>query len=187
MTIIRLLNQNSSALNPLQMMIENHDEWTYLSEASADAIAKNSLPQGLAEQTGIQDYLIVPWEIAKTPSEAWKPRAHLGVCFPNDGDLSLLAGCLDRFQLIVLDFPSFTDGRSYSIASTLKQIYAYQGELRARGDILMDQLHFMWRCGFDSLEVKNVKLANDIINHPLPFTDFYQHAAQGGEPVYRMR
>ena len=169
-----------------QMTIAEHDPWTHLPEASSEPSESSS------EQATSQDYLIVPWGIWQADAESYRHIKHLAVHFPNDGDLTLLGDQLDQLpiqqlKMIVLDFPSFTDGRSYSIASALRQQYHYQGELRAVGEVLVDQVHFMWRCGFDSLAVQDAELAKTIINQPMPFTAFYQKAIQGDEPVYKKR
>ena len=57
-----------------------------------------------------------------------------------------------HLSLIVLAFPAFTDGRSYSIARALR-LNGYRGELRAEGNVLPDQLQFMKQVGFDSFVV----------------------------------
>ncbi len=171
MTIIRILNQSAPA-RP-EMILDQDDPWVYLSE--------------LSQQTVDHDYLIVPWQDWQADPESFSHIQHLAIQFPNDGDLEVLKNQLDQIQMLVLDFPAFTDGRSYSIASTLKQQYYYQGELRATGDILPDQIHFMWRCGFDSLEVKDDSLAEVIINKSPPFTAFYQTAIKGERPIYKQR
>lgn len=55
---------------------------------------------------------------------------------------------------IAIDFPAFTDGRGYSHAQVLRQHLNYRGELRAVGDVLIDTVFYMARCGFDSFAVK---------------------------------
>lgn len=62
---------------------------------------------------------------------------------------------IDRLCLVALAFPAFNDGRSYSKAHLLRGRHGYRGELRATGDILIDQLPHMLRCGFTSFEVRN--------------------------------
>ncbi len=57
--------------------------------------------------------------------------------------------------LIALDFPKFADGRAFSFAQLLRQRFEYKGELRAIGDVLLDELALMLRCGFDSFEIVN--------------------------------
>lgn len=67
---------------------------------------------------------------------------------PGDDVLELLPH-LDRIALVEVNFPSFGDGRGYSAARTLREA-GYTGEIRAVGDVLVDQLSNMRRCGFDS-------------------------------------
>lgn len=76
----------------------------------------------------------------------------VGVQLTNTDDPRALAGKLDGLDLIALQFPSFTDGRAYSQARCLRQDLAYDGYIRACGDVLQDQLAYMQRCGFDCFE-----------------------------------
>ena len=66
----------------------------------------------------------------------------------NDVDPSTVA--LDGVERIDLQFPKFTDGRAYSQAFLLRRRLGFQGELRATGDVLIDQLVQMQRSGFDA-------------------------------------
>ena len=66
-----------------------------------------------------------------------------------DEDARLLIPHLDRLGLIEIAFPSFRDGRGYSSARILRES-GYTGELRAEGNVLVDQIPLMRRCGFDS-------------------------------------
>jgi uncharacterized protein (DUF934 family) len=67
---------------------------------------------------------------------------------PGDDARDLLPH-LDRLKLIEVNFPVFGDGRGYSAARILRES-GYAGELRAVGDVLVDQIAFMRRCGFDA-------------------------------------
>lgn len=67
---------------------------------------------------------------------------------PGD-DARALLPYLDRLALVEINFPSFADGRGYSAARILREA-GYTGELRAVGDVLIDQLSHMRRCGFDA-------------------------------------
>jgi uncharacterized protein (DUF934 family) len=62
---------------------------------------------------------------------------------------------LDRIASVALAFPAFSDGRSSSKAAVLRGRHRFAGELRAFGDILIDQVPFLLRCGFDTLEVSH--------------------------------
>ena len=85
---------------------------------------------------------------------------------------------------IALEFPSFTDGRAYSTARLLRDKYGFEGELRAIGDVLRDQVFFMRRCGFDVLEVRADRDANDALVGLDEFSVTYQAAADGRLPIY---
>jgi len=76
----------------------------------------------------------------------------LGIQISNDYDVGLLADDLNRFNMIVLNFPAYTDGRAYSQARQLRSRYGFKGIIRACGDVLRDQLPLMVRSGFDSFE-----------------------------------
>ena len=56
--------------------------------------------------------------------------------------------------LIAVAFPNFNDGRGYSHAYTLRAHLGWHGELRAVGDVLIDTMFYLARCGFDSYAVK---------------------------------
>ncbi|WP_339778721.1 DUF934 domain-containing protein [uncultured Thalassospira sp.] len=64
-----------------------------------------------------------------------------------------LADDINRFSLIAVKFPAYTDGRGYSYGRVLRERYGYQGEMRAVGDVLRDQILYMHRCGFDAYEL----------------------------------
>jgi uncharacterized protein (DUF934 family) len=57
--------------------------------------------------------------------------------------------------LVVLEFPKFADGRAFSLAQLLRRRYGFAGELRASGDVLLDEIPLMLRCGFDSFDIVN--------------------------------
>ena len=75
-----------------------------------------------------------------------------GIWLQPEDDVTLLAGHLEHVQLIVIDFPAFTDGRGYSQARLLRTQLEYAGELRASGDVRPDQILFMARAGIDTFD-----------------------------------
>ena len=79
----------------------------------------------------------------------------LGVELPSGEAAQALAPYLDRLALIVLVFPKFHDGRSYSAARLLRERFGFKRELRAAGDVLADQIPLMRRCGIDSFDVRH--------------------------------
>lgn len=104
---------------------------------------------------------------------------------PGD-DARALLPYLDRIRLIEVSFPSYRDGRGYSVARILRE-HGYAGELRAEGDVLVDQLHFMRRCGFDSFAPATA-LDPDVVERSLKrYQHVYQPAADGRIPVWALR
>ncbi len=77
----------------------------------------------------------------------------LGVRLESDEPVEALEPWLGRLQLIALVFPKFADGRAFSAAAMLRRHYRYAGEIRAVGEVLVDQYPFMRRVGFDAFEV----------------------------------
>lgn len=80
-------------------------------------------------------------------------NGQLAVALPNDRSVDEIADFLDALDAVVLDFPSFADGRAYSQARQLRGRQGFRGELRAAGNVLPDQLAFMRQCGLDTFEV----------------------------------
>lgn len=78
----------------------------------------------------------------------------IGVSVAPGEKIEPLLDRLDSLPVIALEFPAFNDGRSYSKAEVLRRA-GFQGELRAVGDVLIDQAALMLRTGFDSLVVTN--------------------------------
>ena len=93
---------------------------------------------------------------------------------------------LDRLALIEVAFPAFRDGRGYSAARILREA-GYDGELRAAGDVLVDQLPHMRRCGFDAF-APDKPLDPAAVERALGrYSDVYQKAADGRAPAWKLR
>ena len=101
---------------------------------------------------------------------------------PNDVDPSTLA--LDGVERIDLQFPKFTDGRAYSQAFLLRRRLGFQGELRATGDVLIDQLVQMQRSGFDSAVLRADQDAAAAEGQFSRFASFYQGDARTIAPLF---
>jgi uncharacterized protein (DUF934 family) len=98
------------------------------------------------------------------------------VLMPTDDPLAL-AGRLDGLAVIAVEFAKFSDGRGYSIATLLRSRLGFKGEIRAVGDVLIDQLFAMARCGIDSFALRgdqDVKVAKRAFE---TFPAVYQWAA----------
>ena len=101
-------------------------------------------------------------------------------------DARALLPHIGQIALVEVSFPSFRDGRGYSAASILRE-GGYTGELRAAGDVLVDQMPFMRRCGFDSF-APEAPIDPAVLQRSLDrYADQYQPAADGAVPVWRRR
>ncbi|MDG1406356.1 MAG: DUF934 domain-containing protein [Octadecabacter sp.] len=70
----------------------------------------------------------------------------------SDAEPTDFAQCLERIAMIRVDFPSFADGRGFTIAAQLRRM-GFMGRLRARGQIISDQYAMARRAGFDEVEI----------------------------------
>ncbi len=101
-------------------------------------------------------------------------------------DVRLLIPHLDRISLIEVAFPAFRDGRGYSSARILREA-GYTAELRAAGDVLVDQIAYMKRCGFDSF-APDVPLDPVVVERALATYPYaYQDAADGVSAIWKLR
>ena len=104
---------------------------------------------------------------------------------PTD-DARQLLSALDRLQLVEVAIPAFRDGRGYSSARVLREA-GYTGELRAAGDVLLDQVVFLRRCGFDAL-ASEAPLDEAAVEEALArFPHVYQRAADPARPAWALR
>nr|WP_310358190.1 DUF934 domain-containing protein [Paraburkholderia strydomiana] len=93
---------------------------------------------------------------------------------PNDADPMTLAGELAGVERIELHFPHFTDGRAYSQAYLLRRRLRFLGDLRATGDVQVDQLLQMARTGFSSAVLNDGLNPAEAARHLEQFSGFYQ-------------
>jgi uncharacterized protein (DUF934 family) len=103
-----------------------------------------------------------------------------------DDDARALIPFLDRLALIEIAFPKFRDGRGYSSARILREA-GYSGELRAQGDVLVDQIAFLKRCGFDSFAPEGSLNQADVAAALSRYDHVYQGAADAAVPVWKLR
>ncbi|AKQ42604.1 hypothetical protein CP97_12005 [Aurantiacibacter atlanticus] len=104
---------------------------------------------------------------------------------PGDDARDLLPH-LDRIKLVEVNFPSFGDGRGYSAARVLRE-HGYTGELRAVGDVLVDQIAHMRRCGFDSFAPAAMLNETDVATALERLPHVYQTAADPAVPIWSLR
>ena len=104
----------------------------------------------------------------------------------NDADLAALAaeGALDGVERVELQFPKFTDGRAFSQAVLLRRRHGFAGDIRATGDVLIDQLVQMHRSGFSSAVLAEGVDAGAAERQFARFAAFYQGDVNEPRPLF---
>ena len=103
----------------------------------------------------------------------------------NDADPLAIEVCLSDIERIDLVFPKFTDGRAYSQAFLLRRRLGFQGDIRATGDVLIDQLVQMERTGFSSAVLREGVDVSDAQRQFDRFASFYQGDAVSIAPHFK--
>lgn len=101
-------------------------------------------------------------------------------------DVRRLLPELERVRLVEIDFPRFRDGRGFSSAKILREA-GYEGEIKATGDVLVDLLFFMRRCGFDSFAPDAPIDPADAEAAFSRWPEVYQPAADDRVPIWARR
>ena len=94
---------------------------------------------------------LAQWEAVR---DNWPLDVPVGVLLPNTADAETLAADLPRLALVALEFPKWVDGRAYSQAHVLRARLRYAGEVRATGDVVVDMMPLLQRCGFDAVVLR---------------------------------
>ena len=111
----------------------------------------------------------------------------VGIRLKNDQSPAQVADDLDAFDVFVLEFPKYTDGRAYSAARLLRDRYGFDGEVRASGDVLIDQYGMMRRCGFNAYEIKDSADITAWEAAEKRISSHYQPAADGVAAIWAKR
>lgn len=158
------------------------DHWFLL---AADTLGDTQADK-LADHEG--DDIIVPLGCWLEIREQLLARAgQTGVLLQSNETPAALAADLAQLPLIALNFPVFSDGRAYSSARELRQNMGFEGELRAVGDVLRDQLFYMARCGFNAFTLRDDQDPEAALGALNDFRDSYQASIDRPVPLFRRR
>jgi uncharacterized protein (DUF934 family) len=136
---------------------------------------------GMEDAVPSRGDIAIPWaRLTRDWESLVKHDGRLGVLFPNNEKVAALTLYLPRLALIVLNFPAFNDGRSFSIARQLR-LDGYAGEIRAAGNVMPDLLQFMLQVGFDAFEVSERFPSEFWIKSLKRMSLTYQHGLQDGK------
>jgi len=114
-------------------------------------------------------------------------RSLVGVRLASSENPQVLKADLPRLAAVVLEFPKFRDGRPFSWARMLRTRLGYQGEIRATGDFLPDQIAFMARTGFDAFEVRQDFTLAQFRRAMSEISTPYQPSADGAKTIRELR
>ncbi|MFZ6759165.1 DUF934 domain-containing protein [Undibacterium sp. Ji50W] len=152
------------------------DDWTVL------RLDENETPDAVSVPAG---KVIIPLKVWLLQRESLLSRTDLAVWFSSDEQAKDLKEDISRFSLLAVDFPKFSDGRGYSIAYNLRSRLSFNGELRAIGDVLRDQLFYMQRVGFNAFATREDKNIHDAIKGLTDFSEKYQTSWDEKNPLFR--
>ncbi|WP_448585661.1 DUF934 domain-containing protein [Thermaurantiacus sp.] len=93
---------------------------------------------------------------------------------------------LDDVAVVGVMFPTFRDGRGYSAARILRE-EGYKGDVRAVGDVTIDQLVFLKRAGFSSVAPERPIDPREAERTLSRWRFFYQRGADGSPPAFALR
>jgi len=120
--------------------IDRHaDAWQPVPDVEAPAPAAHRL------------LTLAQWQAVRA---TWPADLPAGVLLPNTVDAEDLQDDLPRLALVALEFPKWVDGRAYSQAHVLRARLGYTGEVRATGDVVVDMMPLLARCGVDAVVLR---------------------------------
>ncbi len=94
---------------------------------------------------------LAQWEAVR---DNWPVGVPVGLLLPNTADVEDIAADLPRIALVALEFPKWVDGRAYSQAHVLRARLRYAGEIRATGEVVVDMMPLLQRCGVDAVVLR---------------------------------
>ncbi|MGO1461019.1 MAG: DUF934 domain-containing protein [Marinobacter sp.] len=153
-----------------------HNEWVVVQRP------ENGEPLNIPEQPAL-----IPADLWLENRDQFAGTRDIGVWLNGHDEPDVLADHVHELPLVAINFPKFSDGRGYSTARLLRERFGFKNELRAIGDVLLDQLQFMKRCGFDTYDLrpdKDIRKAARSLNF---FSQGYQAATDTDLPLFRRR
>ncbi len=152
------------------------DDWNLLK------LAEGETPEAVAVPAGRQ---IVPLQVWLAQKTGLAARGDIGVWLASAERPEQLKDDAKSLPVIAVDFPTFADGRGYSIAYNLRARLGFEGELRAVGDVLRDQLFYMARVGFNAFATREDRSIEDALKGLTDFSDVYQTSWDQKLPLFR--
>lgn len=134
---------------------------------------------------------MVSWArwLAEGETLAARPGLTLALRVPGETAPAEVAAAAEQMRAaaVAVVFPSFRDGRGFSLARLLRERYGFAGELRAEGPLLPDQYAFLHRCGFDAVAPQDESRLRDWDRMLAQIGVVYQPAADRRATVLALR
>jgi phosphoadenosine phosphosulfate reductase len=148
-------------------------------------LADGETPSSIKLADGDHLFPLSVWQTRK--QEIISAHKRIGVWLDSHEEVEAIADDLHYFQVVGINFPKFADGRGYSAARLLRERYGYEGEVRAIGDVLQDQLFYLKRSGFDAFALRADRDIEVAVAALETFPEAYQTAADQKQPLFRRR
>ena len=149
------------------------DSWAFLDD-SAETLPSGNLLLSLEQWQQFSDQLS-------------QHNGELGLWLEGNAEIDAVIDSLQQLSLIAIKFPKFVDGRGFSLARLLRERYNYNGELRAIGEFIRDQLYLLKRCGFNAFQLSEDQDLSEASKSLSDFSETYQVSADQQEPLFRRR
>lgn len=131
--------------------------------------------------------LVALGELAEKGEALFNNGHIVGVEVETDTELDVLAPYVERLGLISVRFDTFKDGRGFTLGRLIRERLGFTGELRAAGDILLDQVPFLLRVGFSTFELAESTPEAQVDEALNRYSVWFQTAADSRTPVQRLR
>lgn len=154
-------------------------------QPQADAFEIISEPSQIPED--VSQPLLVSLALWQEQRARLQAFTQLGVLLASDQFAEQISADLAHFVLVGIEFPKFADGRGYSTARLLRERYGYTGELRACGDVLLDQLLYLRRCGFSQFSLRDDQQEAYAPRALTVLSDQYQSSVDQPQPLFKRR
>jgi uncharacterized protein (DUF934 family) len=135
------------------------DSWTHI--ADSDEITDGDITVSLSRWT-------------KEKAELSNHQGNIGIRISPADTVEDIATDLKNVKLIAVEFPAFTDGRAFSHARLLRSRYGYEGEIRAIGNYMPDQVFYLTRVGVNAFQLENPEQLELALSTMNDFTVKYQ-------------
>ena len=151
--------------------------WTLIAKPEADASVDLSAQN-----------ILVPLQVWLSNKSQLQSRKDVGVWLDSDETAEQIAADAQSLPLIAVNFPLFMDGRAFSTARLLRERYGFNGELRAIGNLIRDQLCDLRRCGVNAFAFANPDIKLEAALKSLnDFSEYYQASVDQPLPLFRRR